>query len=306
MSDRINQAVVFTKPLHHTGLPLSPQQLGDQTRAFLEQKGLKIVFSKNASGKELAERNVIQQHYLMYSKASSVSSIDELELSTDASEKFEIAFGKSWQDEVGSGKIMGNPQLLEEKGINTNQLFLLWNDKFNNNQTQKLQDGLLVTYLEELNCYCINGFYPAMEENFYHPETDINYYVLEFDPANVSWQQFRKTILGATDASKSDPESLRGQLYARYSTAVKYPGRDNFVHGSAGPVEGLIERIIHEPDFDLSTNPVGNYLLKRKVSLEKFNNWKAGLSISQLGNLFDATEEKNTDEALATLDNIQF
>jgi hypothetical protein len=195
---------------------------------------------------------------------------------------------------------------LESKGITANQLFLMWNDKFAGGQTQKLQDGLLVAYLEELDCYCINAFYPAMEENFYNPQTDITYYVLEFDPDQVSWKQFRKTILGATDASKANPDSFRGQLYTRFSMALKYPGRDNFVHGSAGPIEGLVERIIHEPDFDLATNPVGRDLLERGISLEMFINWKSGLSITQLGELFASSEEKNTDEALALLDSISF
>ncbi len=300
MEHAINQAVVFTKPIHHLGLSLTPEELARQAQSFLEKKGFRVVLNKKVTGAELAEREVIRQHYLMYSKASYGDAV-----LTDAGKaRFEAAFGKHWDAEVEAGRIVGNPSLIKAKGIDAAQLFLLWNEKFATRQTQKIQDGLIMAWLEELDAYCINAFYPVMEENFYHPATEITYFVLEFDPSQVSWKQFRKEILGSTDASKADPNSFRGQLFAQYP--VEFPGRDNFVHGSAGPVEGLVERIIHEPEFELEANPVGQVLANRGVSLESFKSWKAGQSISQLGELFDETEEKGTAEVLARLDQIRF
>ena len=41
-----------------------------------------------------------------------------------------------------------------------------------------------------------------------------------------------------TNSSKASPTSLRGQLYADFP--VELPGSDNFVHGSAGPLEVLL------------------------------------------------------------------
>lgn len=300
MEHTINQAVVFTKPIHHLGLSLTPEELGHETRSFLEEKGFRVVLSKKVTGAELAEREVIRQHYLMYSKASYGDAV----LTNEGKAKFEAAFGKHWDAEVEVGRIMGNPSLIKAKGIDAAQLFLQWNEKFSTRQTQKIQDGLIVAWLEELDAYCINAFYPVMEENFYHPATEITYFVLEFDPAQVSWKSFRKEILGSTDASQADPNSFRGQLFATYP--VEFPGRDNFVHGSAGPVEGLVERIIHEPDFEMEANPVGRVLASRGVSLESFKSWKAAQSISQLGELFDETEEKDTDEILGRLKSIRF
>ena len=302
MDTMINQAVVFTKPVHHLGLPLTPEQLDEQARTFLADKGFSVVLSRKVTGSELAARDVIKQHYTMYSKAS----YGDAAISDAGREKFESAFGKTWDGEVAAGRIMGNPQLLKAKGISANELFLLWNECFTTRQTQKIQDGLIMAWLATLDCYCINAFYPAMEENFYNPKTDITYYVLEFDPSQVSWAQFRKNILGSTDSSKADPDSFRGRLYAAYGPALAYPGRDNFVHGSAGPVEGFIERIIHEADFDMASSPVGRYLSGRGVSLEEFKAWKSTRSIAQLGGLFDSTEEKDTADALRVLDAVSF
>ena len=173
---------------------------------------------------------------------------------------------------------------------------------FTTRQTQKIGTGLLMARLSGLDCYCINAFYPAMEENFYHPSTNMDYFVVEFDPGQVSWEAFRKEILGVTNAANAAPESFRGQLYAKYK--VEFPGRDNFVHGSAGPLEGLVERAIHEPDFELAANPIGRVLEAADVSLERFKEWKARQSVADLADLFDATEEKNTDEVLPVLDTV--
>jgi hypothetical protein len=304
MDTLINQTVVFTKPLHHLGIPLTPDELAEQARTFLSERGFQVVYSKKVTGSELAEREVIRQHYLMYSKAACIASSDELGLSDEAKATFESAFGKSWGSE--SGKVLSSPCLQQAKGISTHELFLRWNEQFTSRQTQKIETGLLMAWLNDLDCYCINAFYPAMEDNFYNPATNIDYYVVEFDPEQVSWEQFRKNILGATDSSKADPASFRGQLYARYSSRLQYPGRDNFVHGSAGPFEGFVERGIHETDFDMTTNPIGKYLARRGVTLESFAAWKASQSIPVIGQLFDDTEEKNTDEIFQTLDEVNW
>ncbi len=304
MQEQINQAVVFTKPVHHLGIRLSPEQLATQAQTFFEGHGLTVVLNKPVAGKQLSKQQVIQQHYLMYSKAACVKSPDELGLSAEAQTKFELAFGKSWADE--KDKVFGSPALQQVKGISSHELYLLWNEQFSSRKTEKIQDGVIMAWLPDMGAYCINAFYPAMEENFNNPATKMTYYVVEFDPKLVSWAQFRKKILGVTDASKADPASLRGELYMTYGADLEFPGRDNFVHGSAGPLEGLIERTIHEPEFDMATNPVGRYLLKRGIDLESFKRWKAGRSIPQLGDLFDATEERDTDEVLDRLNEIQF
>lgn len=300
MSEYMNQAVVFTKPIHHLALPLTPDKLAEQTKNFLEKKGFKIIFCRKVSGAELAKREIIRQHYLMYSRAACVqSATDELVLSEEAQKAFECAFGKSWQAE--SNKVLGSPMLQQTKGISAQDLFLLWNEQFSTRKTQKIQDGVIIAQLESLNCYCINAFYPAMEENFYHPKTEMTYYVVEFDAERISWENFRKVVLGVTDASQADPESLRGTLYAAYGADLDYPGRDNFVHGSAGPFESWVERAIHEPNLDIRSSSVGRYLLERGMDLNAFKQWKLTQSIAQLGQLFDATEEKDTAEVLDLL-----
>lgn len=292
----INQAVVFTKPMHHLNIDLRSDQLDQLARDFFKERKFSIVHSRTVAGAELAEREVIRRHYLMYSKGS----YGDVCITDEGRADFVAAFGREWDAEIEAGRIMGHPQLLESKGIDADELYRLWNAA----SVQEIQAGLLMGWLESLDCYCINAFYPAMEANFNDPATIMDYYVIEFDPGQVSWEQFRKEVLGVTNAAKAAPDSLRGQLYAEYK--VEFPGRDNFVHGSAGPLEGLVERAIHESDLNLSTNPLGEYLETRGVSLNRFKEWKDRQSIADLGDLFDATEEKNTDEILPLLDEVNW
>lgn len=295
----INQAVLFTKPVHHLDTGMSPEKLNELTQDFFGEQGFEFVCSRSVTGSELAERDVIRQHYLMYSKAACADTVD---ITDGGKVKFREAFGKSWEDELSAGRILPTADLLQSRSLDVHQLFDHWNNLFVERKTVKLQDGILMGYLEEVDAYCINAFYPSMEANFYHPDTRIHYHVVEFDPAQVSWKSFRKNILGATDSSKADPASFRGRLYSQYP--VRFPGRDNFVHGSAGPIEGFVERAIHEPDFNACSNPIGRYLAEREVSLDEFKAWKSRLSITEIGELFDATEEMNTDEVLPILDRL--
>ncbi|MBN2163438.1 MAG: hypothetical protein JXR25_01015 [Pontiellaceae bacterium] len=287
----INQAVVFTKPVHHLNLGLSADLLAERARAFFPVHGFDFVQCRTVTGPELKACQIIRRHYQMYSKAS----YGEIDISSDGKERFKERFGSVWDDEMAAGRIMGNPELLTSRGIDAHQLFDLWDGA----DVGKIQTGLLMAWLEPLECYCINAFYPAMEANFYHPDTRMDYYVVEFDPAQVSWLRFRKEILGATNAAKAATDSFRGQLYADYR--VDFPGRDNFVHGSAGPLEGMIERSIHEADFRLAENPVGRSLESAGITMERFAAWKDGQSNAALADLFDATEEKDTDDVLPLL-----
>jgi len=298
---QLNQAVVFTKPLHHLGLNLSPEMLDQLARRFFEQNGFNFIRTKKFTGPELASRDAIRKHYIMYSRAALA---DPLELTKSGREKFSSAFGRSWNEEVAAGKILPINQLLNDKGLDVHQIFKFWNALFSEGKTAKIQDGVIMAYCEEINAYLVNAFYPSMQANFYHPETVMYYYVVEFDPQTVSWLDFRKKVLGATNSSNAVHESFRGQLYSEYP--VEFPGRDNFVHGSAGPFEGFVERAIHESDFDMTSNPIGRYLSARGLDLDAFAAWKAQQSVTDLGNLFDATEEKNTDDILETLDGVAF
>jgi len=292
MTKKLNQAVVFTKPLPHLNLHLTPEELDQEVTSFLQKNDLNIVFTKRETGPEMKKKQILRDHYMIYSQAS----YGNFEITPEGKELFQQTFNTSWDDELKNGRICDNPTLLKTAHLSPNELYLLW-DKAT--QSKKIDTGLVLAWLDSINRYCVNGFYPAMEANFYHPDTKIVYHVVEFDPAHLSWKTFREEIIGATNASKAAPHTLRGQLFARHP--VEFPARDNFVHASAGPFEGFIERTVHETHFDPATNPIGQFLLENNISLADFKTWKSNQSLHQLATLFDQTEETNSTETIKQL-----
>lgn len=296
-----NQAVLFTKPLHHLATDLSPRELQQRTITHFERAGFRVVFQKQMSGSELALRDVIKEHYRIYSEAACAKS---LSVSEAVKQRFETKFQRNWDAETAAGRILSIDELLQSREIDIHRLFEFWNRESTARATQKLEAGFVMAWIAELDAYCVNAFYLSMEANLYHEDARIGYYVVEFDPRQTSWKHFRKKALGSTNASAADPDSLRGRLYAEFP--IKYPGRDNFVHGSAGPLEGLIERSIHEEGFQLETNPIGAKLAERGISLPMLNRWRTAQSVSGLSGWFDCTEERDTDEVILLLEEMDF
>jgi hypothetical protein len=154
-----------------------------------------------------------------------------------------------------------------------------------------------------MDTYIINGFYPKMVDQFHAQEYTMDYFVIEFDTQVCDWQRFRQDILGKTNCAQAVESSLRATLHHEFPQ--QRPGSDNFVHGSAGPLEGFIERIVHEGAPSLATSPVGVYLMKRGIQLENFIAWRRSQTTTELAALFDLTEEINTDQLSHFLDQIE-
>lgn len=300
----INQAVIFTKPIYHLPFSLTADALRDRVETFLLDRGFYIRTRHCVDGQTLRSQGTMDQHYIVYSKAVRLESLDTLIMSDAGLARFEERFGTSWEDEKVAGRLMTTDQLIEKKGLAITDLLEAWEDHLATGQTLKVQSGLIVAFVEAFDAYVINGFYPAMAERFDHADNVMHYFVVEFDSAECSWESFRKEILGVTNSSKAASTSLRGQLFADFP--VELPGSDNFVHGSAGPLEGFAERLVHEEEVGLATSPIGVYLQRRGVSAVTFRAWCARKPIVELAALFDLTEEKNSDEILPILDAIDF
>lgn len=300
----INQAVIFTKPIYHLPFSITHETLRDRVKAFLLDHGFYIRSERCVDGNTLYAQGTMDQHYIVYSKAVRLDTLDTLIMSKAGLTRFEERFGASWEDEKAAGRLMTTNQLIAQKGLAITDLLNAWEQLLAAGQTLKVQSGLIIGFVEAFDAYVINGFYPAMAERFHHAENRMHYFVVEFDSADCSWESFRKEVLGVTNSSKASSTSLRGQLYADFP--VELPGSDNFVHGSAGPLEGFAERLVHEDEVGLATSPIGVYLQRRGVSAVTFRAWSARKPIVELAALFDLTEEKNSDDILPILDTIDF
>ena len=94
--------------------------------------------------------------------------------------------------------------------------------------------------------YVVNGFYATMQADYVEPGASIYYYSVQWNAASLSWEEFRSSVLGATDPSAARAGSLRRDVLDNWEELGLAERPDigrNAVHGSASPLEALVERL---------------------------------------------------------------
>ena len=81
------------------------------------------------------------------------------------------------------------------------------------------KDGAYVEIRSSI--FVINGFYMAMREKYTKPSASIYYYLVEWDPAKLSWGDFREKVLGGTDPAMAADGSAR-ESYSLRATRESY------------------------------------------------------------------------------------
>ena len=175
----------------------------------------------------------------------------------------------------------------------------------------------------------VNGFYLKMRAEYVADTASVTWFVVEWPAADLSWAAFRASVLGATDPSAAAPESIRRQLLLRgplplplpsvpSSSAASSPSPPNSgfglgfvpnmaancVHGSAGPLEALNERLVWVGTDCVATDPYGRYLVEgRGLRREAVAAMLSNPTIASEGgrSLFDLVEGMDSTECANTL-----
>jgi hypothetical protein len=127
-----------------------------------------------------------------------------------------------------------------------------------------------------------------------------------------SWKTLRNEMLGPTDPAAGGPAALRRVVLERKTDlGLTEVNRGlNAVHFSAGPLEGMVETARYFSDYGTGTTIsyqqtcFGRLLAQAGVSAEQITQLAANPNLSLDGKMisaFDATEEVQPDEAIATL-----
>lgn len=268
----------------------------------VEAFGFAIRNIKILSAEYLEKYNIIAQHYGVINKIAS-NAVENM--SESAKEKFKALYGKP-ADEV---KVLGGIEFLKlYPDFNATSLDFLWQNK----NCDKLAGG---TYSMEIKVdsemvYLVNGFHPRQLEQFTAEGRSIVVMTLS---GNASWASARTEFIGATSPQNAAEGSIRRELLNHKDEL----GLDeisqglNGVHLSAGPVEGLVELIRYNSDFsDTSRIRQINDFNFGKTLLNKFNSDQIAAITSNKNvlvdgktiSVFDLTEEKDSDEAIALLE----
>lgn len=123
--------------------------------------------------------------------------------------------------------------------------------------------------------YVINGFYSAMRSKYVRPGASIYYFSVEWNASMMSWAEFRSDVLGATDPERANVGSMRWQIMQDWATLgllSKPDMTDNGVHGSASPLEGLVERM-NWLGATLDGDDTAQAIISAGVSKDKIKEW---------------------------------
>ena len=144
----------------------------------------------------------------------------------------------------------------------------------------------------------------AMREKFTKPSASIYYYLVEWNPEALSWEDFRGKVLGATDPATADVGSLRREIFANWKsldlTSEPNVG-DNGVHASASPFEALAERL-NWMGAKLDDDAFGQAMIKSGIPKDEIMKWTKDPQVPFEGknsSLFDLLEDLDYDACLS-------
>jgi hypothetical protein len=180
-SETMNTAYVFIKPHANNA---KTQELVAKT---LAEKGIKVLQEGEFTGEQIDAGMHIDQHY--YAIASKATILKPAQIPVPAA-KFEDKFGLSWETALADGLVYNAMDACKFLGVDADGLDALWNgaDKV------KFGGGFYCGSIEvegKPKIYAFNGFFMSMRSKFVTPGTSIHYYVVEFNPKDLAWSDFR-------------------------------------------------------------------------------------------------------------------
>ena len=303
-----NTAFVFAKPHANTPAVL------DVIKAAFAEKGITVLKEGVVTGEEIDSNGYIDQHYYAIAEKSTLTSGKDLPVNAD---KFKGMFGEDWSTVVAEGRAFNALEFKKKFGqfAEPGALDKAWDATSDKKKTRvKLGGGFYCGQIEVdgTKYYTFNAFFMTMRGKFTTPGTSIHYYVVEFDPSTLSWEDFRGKVLGPTDPKDAPAGSLRGIIAADWEKlGLKAPcnGGDNAVHASASPFEGLAERT-NWLKGSIADDPFGKALLAAGVPEATIKKWSSDPQVKydeetakatgkEKGSIFDALEDLDYEECLA-------
>jgi len=298
-----NMAFVFVKP--HAVTPACNKTVKDGLIA----KGLKITGEGDLTSDVIDKKKLIDQHY--YSIASKATILKPSELNVDNA-KFEKQFGISW--EAAKPKAYNALDACEKLGLGAEEISSLWADCKKNNKLVKLGGGFYCGLVEAPGkepIYVFNAFFMSMRNAFTAPGRSIHWFTVEWDEANLPWEDFRGKVLGQTDPKESPPGSMRRLIYDDWK-ALGLPGQpnvgDNGVHASASPFEALCERM-NWLEVQCKNDSYCKALTKAGVTEETIKAWSVDPQVKydtgKKGSIWDALEDMDAKACLEKAKKLQ-
>ncbi len=243
----------------------------------------------------LGPRRLEQTIAAHYGQINRVSRFGLAALSEAGRAKLDEAFGAQLASGVPA---LGGHEVVDRFGIDADALDAAFDGP------TKLAPGTYAkaTEINGTPVVVLNGFHPAQIGHYTSPGARV--VALEIHWADRSWQSFRTDVVGATRPEQAQAQSVRGVLLANQQALGIGPVAvaTNGVHGSAGPVEAMVE-IARFLEIAPERTDLGSALLDAGVpatTIEQLtSSGDTGGDLRQ--KVFDGTEEAEPAAAIEYL-----
>ena len=205
----MNSAFVFIKPHANT------RAVQDLVVAKLTSKRVKILSEGDIAAAKIDKDKLIDQHYYAIASKATLLKPDQLPVPED---KFEAKFGIAWKQALADKLVYNAIDACTKLGVDADGLDAKWQAAKQAGNMEKFGGGFYGAKLEG-GIFVFNGFFMTMRSAFVAPGASIHYYVVEWDPKDLKWSEFRGDLLGPTDPAQA---SLSFYLRMGKSTDVVF------------------------------------------------------------------------------------
>lgn len=294
---RTNTALVFIKP--------HAQVAG--IAAFVEKEieaaGIKIAKRGELSGADISKSGAIDNHYAAIGMYAMKTQPKDLPVPDSKKDEFKAKFNEDFDEAAASGKMINTAQAMANYSITGPEVGKEFEKGKTTSGMIKLMPGCYVAYLADREVYVINGFYGSMRAEYVEESSKVSWYLLEWNELKLSWTQFRRDVLGATDPTAAVPSSIRAKILSRadeLNLGFVPTTSKNCVHGSASPLEAFNERCIWTGATATTDAFPGALANKFKVTGPNIEWFRTNPTIGGKP-LFDMVEDTNTTPCLNVL-----
>lgn len=286
---RQNQALLMLKPECFQGNETTRSGVVEIILQGLSTFGAEVAGALALEGPVLERLGTIDRHYRQAS-----------ELSRGASHMIgaeDLARMKTLCEVAGDYPVLGGHQWLAQNPTWTPEaLDTAWFAK----GPKKVRSGFYTVPFENHGqpCLLVNGFYPGQAHHFTAPGQCVVLMVLHSD---LPWRVLRREMLGDTYPEKALPGSIRRNLLDQKAALglSRVDITSNFVHLSAGPLEGAGELVnffrgLNQASFCLEESRMATFWQEAGLDLSKLAALLEGAPWAPGGkpqDLLGATEE---------------
>ncbi|CBZ26130.1 conserved hypothetical protein [Leishmania mexicana MHOM/GT/2001/U1103] len=232
--------------LHHGFIWLHPSSttpaVRDAVPALLLAHRVRVRDSGAVPLQVALERELLDVLHDPFFKNAYVRSAAEVPITDAEAQAFARHFNLDWMGAVQLGLVLNAKEAEQKYG--TVHVMMWWESLAPEHQA-KLSDSLFVGYMAEEGLYVMNAPYSYRRSRLHVGSHEVVWYAVEWNAADMSWDDFLRDVIGAADPAAAAAGSLRqhfGAHWTRYSLTGRPDEIECVLHASKTPLAALAER----------------------------------------------------------------